>query len=42
MNRYLKSKIGVIGQRGYNQKLSLNHVLVDRVVVLENQTSNWK
>jgi hypothetical protein len=42
MNRYLRSKIGVIGQRGYNQKLSLNHVLVDRVVVLENQTSNWK
>jgi len=42
MNRYLKSKIGVIGQRGYNQKLNLNHVLVDRVVVLENQTSNWK
>lgn len=42
MNRYLKSKIGVIGQRGFNQKLNLNHVLVDRVVVLENQTSAWK
>jgi hypothetical protein len=42
MNRYLRSKIGVIGQRGFNQKLNLNHVLVDRVVVLENQTSNWK
>lgn len=42
MNRYLKSKVGVIGQRGYNQKLNLNHVMVDRIVVLENPNSNWR
>lgn len=42
MHRYLKTKVGVIGQRGFNQKLNLNHVLVDRVVVLENPTKNWR
>ncbi len=42
MHRYLRTKVGVIGQRGFNQKLNLNHVLVDRVVVLENLTSNWR
>ena len=42
MHRYLKTKVGVIGQRGFNQKLNLNHVMVDRVVVLENPNSNWR
>jgi len=32
----------VIGQRGYNQKLNLNHVMVDRVVVLENPNTNLR
>ncbi|MFN6110940.1 MAG: hypothetical protein ACK493_11240 [Planctomycetota bacterium] len=42
MHRYLKTKVGVIGQRGYNQKLNLNHVMVDRVVVLENPNTNLR
>ncbi len=35
LGRYVKSKVGVIGTRGYNQRLKLSHVTVDRVVVLE-------
>lgn len=29
--RYLKTKIGVVGKRGYHQELKLDHVLVSRV-----------
>ena len=36
LKRYLKSKIGVIGQRGYHQRLNLDHVTVDRVVQLRD------
>lgn len=36
LGRYVKSKVGVIGTRGYNQRLKLSHVTVDRVVVLES------
>ncbi|MDB4777867.1 hypothetical protein OAG68_00255 [bacterium] len=35
LHRYLRSKIGIIGQRGYNQQLDLNHILVERLIVLE-------
>lgn len=35
LNRYLKSKVGVIGRRGYHRKLQLSHVTAERVVVLE-------
>ncbi|MEL7496728.1 MAG: hypothetical protein AAFN77_03915 [Planctomycetota bacterium] len=31
LDRYLKKKVGVIGQRGYHQRLKLDHVLVTRV-----------
>jgi len=35
LRRYLKSKVGIIGQRGYNRALNLDHVVADRVVVLD-------
>lgn len=35
LHRYLKNRIGIVGPRGFNQKLNLNHVTADRVVVLE-------
>lgn len=34
LHRYLKSKVGIIGQRGYNHALNLDHVVADRIVVL--------
>ena len=34
LRRYLKQEIGLIGQRGYNAQLKLDHVNVDRVIVL--------
>jgi hypothetical protein len=34
INRYLKQKIGVSGQRGFNQRLKLNHVTAERVFPL--------
>jgi hypothetical protein len=37
LHGYLKSKIGVIGQRGYHNTLDLNHVTVERVVELEKK-----
>ncbi len=36
LNRYLKSKVGVIGKRGYHRELKMNHVTADRVVVLDS------
>lgn len=35
LHRYLKSRIGVIGLRGYHNRLKLDHVTIERVVVLE-------
>lgn len=35
LHRYLRSKIGIVGQRGYHQQLELNHILVERLIVLE-------
>ncbi len=35
LRRYLKSKVGIIGQRGYNHALNLDHVVADRIVVLD-------
>ena len=39
LHGYLKSKIGVIGQRGYHNTLDLNHVTVERVVELEKKNN---
>lgn len=36
LHRYLKQRIGIVGQRGYNQRLKLSHVTAERVVVLES------
>jgi hypothetical protein len=35
LHRYVKSRVGIKGQRGYNQRLKLNHVTADQVIVLE-------
>jgi hypothetical protein len=35
LHRYVKSKVGIIGQRGYNHALNLDHVVADRVIVLD-------
>ena len=35
LRRYLKSKVGIIGQRGYNHALKLDHVVADRIIVLD-------
>ncbi len=34
INRYLKKKVGIKGQRGFNQRLKLNHVAAERVFAL--------
>lgn len=34
INRYLKKKVGINGQRGFNQRLKLNHVTAERVFPL--------
>ncbi len=36
LHRYLKQRIGIVGNRGYNQRLKLSHVTAERVVVLES------
>lgn len=35
LHRYLRKKVGVIGKRGFNQRLNLKHVTAHRVVELE-------
>jgi len=40
LHRYVKSRVGIKGQRGYNQRLKLNHVTADRIIVLEPPASN--
>ena len=35
LNRYLKNKIGVVGRRGFDRSLQLNHVTADRIVVID-------
>ncbi|MEM9409823.1 MAG: hypothetical protein AAGA30_01845 [Planctomycetota bacterium] len=35
LNRYLKNKVGIIGRRGFDQKLQLKHVTAERVMVLD-------
>lgn len=35
LNRYLNSNVGVIGRRGYNPELELDHITAERIVVLE-------
>jgi uncharacterized protein YgiM (DUF1202 family) len=35
LHRYLKTKVGVIGKRGYHTGLKLNHVTVERIVDLQ-------
>lgn len=35
LHRYLRSKIGIVGQRGFHRQLNLDHVLAERLIVLE-------
>ena len=35
LNRYLRSKVGIMGPRGFNQQLGLNHAIAERIIVLE-------
>ena len=35
LHRYLKQRLGIVGQRGYNQNLQLNHVTASRIVELD-------
>ena len=35
LSRYLKSKVGVVGRRGFDNSLQLDHVAADRVVVID-------
>ena len=35
LHRYLKSKVGVVGQRGYHTRFKLDHVTVHRIVEIE-------
>ncbi|MCH2179053.1 MAG: hypothetical protein MK106_09635 [Mariniblastus sp.] len=37
LHRYLRQKVGVIGQRGFHQQLRLDHVTIERVVVLQKR-----
>ncbi|MGY8747023.1 MAG: hypothetical protein ACKVHR_03050 [Pirellulales bacterium] len=40
LKRYLRSRIGIVGQRGYTSELQLDHVTATRVVLLEKPKSN--
>ena len=35
LNRYLRSKVGLIGKRGFHSQLNLDHIEVERIIVLE-------
>ena len=35
LNRYVRSRVGIMGPRGFNQQLGLNHVTAERIIVLE-------
>ncbi len=37
LHRYLRSKVGIIGQRGYHKRLNLDHVTAHRVVELQKR-----
>lgn len=37
LHRYLKTRIGIVGQRGYHQQLNLSHVTAHQVTSLDNQ-----
>jgi hypothetical protein len=37
LDRYLKSRVGIIGQRGYHSQLKLDHVTASQIVELEKQ-----
>lgn len=36
LHRYLKTKVGVVGQKGFNQQLNLDHVTAERIVSLDS------
>ena len=40
LKRYLRSRIGIVGQRGYASELQLDHVTATRVVLLEKPKSS--
>ena len=42
LHRYLNAKIGVTGTRGFNQQLKINHVIADRIVVLDKGRTNLR
>ncbi len=42
LHRYLNAKIGVTGTRGFNQQLKINHVVADRIVVLDKGQTNLR
>jgi hypothetical protein len=35
LHRYLKTKVGIIGQKGYHQRMNLDHVTAERIVDLD-------
>ena len=35
LRRYLKQRVGIIGNRGFHQKLNLNHVAAERVISID-------
>jgi len=37
LHRYLRSQVGIIGQRGYHKRLNLDHVTAHRVVELQKR-----
>ena len=37
LHRYLKKKVGIIGKRGYNTELKLDHVTADRIIDLSRR-----
>ena len=39
LHRYLKTRVGIIGQKGYHQKLKLDHVTAERIVDLNR---HWR
>lgn len=36
LNRYIKSKVGIVGRRGFNRELKMKHVTAERIMVLDS------
>lgn len=37
LHRYLKTKVGIVGQKGFHQQMKLDHVTAERIVSLETE-----